>query len=281
VDTGDARPPTAQRVIRAAALTAGCTTRVTMHRMRSVGVVVVAIVSLLVAACGDGASKPAAQPMPPAPPVPAGSPDLASPARPAAAPKHDVTAEQFCAHLAWLAPTCAPLAKLNQDPAGCPSQIQGELEASHDTVLSIMRCVVDNHECAAAMKCIIAATPDPTSQLHACDASASPGLSAVGVPKAAWAQRNGAGVTKFRDAHSTQARPIEMCGVDAANEWLTHLRCDDGSQPVKSHPDAERTRTGNLGPGGRCGSLIDAYAVTCPERRYDIFMDAYVCPLDR
>ncbi|HEX4422362.1 MAG TPA: hypothetical protein VH165_30825 [Kofleriaceae bacterium] len=248
--------------------------------MRSVGVVFVAVVSLLVAACGDGASKPAASPMTSAPPLSAGSPALASPQRPAAAPKHDVTAEQFCARVAWLAPTCPPLATLNQDLAGCPSLIQRELDASHDTMLPIMRCVVDNNECAAAMKCIIAATPDPTSQLRACDASASPGLSAVGVPKTAWAQRNGAGVTKFRDAHSTQARPIEMCGIDAANEWLTHLRCDDGSQAVKSHHDAELTRTGNLGPGGRCGSLIDDYDVTCPERRYEIFMDAYICPLD-
>ena len=70
-----------------------------------------------------------------------------------------------------------------------------------------------------------------------------------------------------------------MCGAGAANRWLIALRCDDGSQPLSSIRDAERARTGSVGPGGRCQSIIDRYELPCPERSYTLFVDDYVCPL--
>jgi hypothetical protein len=77
----------------------------------------------------------------------------------------------------------------------------------------------------------------------------------AGYPRAAWEHRNGAGVTMLRDAHSTADKPIEMCGVPAATEWLTTLRCNDGSQPLKDSRQAELARTGNLGEAGRCRAI--------------------------
>ena len=85
-------------------------------------------------------------------------------------------------------------------------------------------------------------------------------------------------MTKFSEARSTKELPIEVCTIDAENEWLSSLSCDDGSQPIDSHQAAEMARVGNLGNGGRCGSIIDLYRVKCPEKSYDLYVDAYVCP---
>jgi hypothetical protein len=67
-----------------------------------------------------------------------------------------------------------------------------------------------------------------------------------------------------------------MCGIPAENDWLESLTCDDGSKPFGN---AEEVRAGNVGPGGRCGSIVDQYVVKCPGgKTYPIFIDAYVCP---
>ena len=59
---------------------------------------------------------------------------------------------------------------------------------------------------------------------------------------------------------------------------LAKLRCEDGSTPIRDHDTAEAARVGNVGKGGRCGSIIDLYQVKCPEATYELFVDGYVCP---
>ena len=142
--------------------------------------------------------------------------------------------------------------------------------------------MIEHDDCDELFQCLAGALPDTTDPgtLRACDDHSQRMFEhAVGIPKAEWDHRNGAGVTKFHDARSTKDDPVETCGVPAATTWLTSLRCDDGSQPIKDVSDAENARTGNLGGGGRCRSFIDHYVVPCPERSYEIFVDAYVCPL--
>lgn len=144
----------------------------------------------------------------------------------------------------------------------------------------LARCVVAIDGCDEVHQCLAAGMPDPTDPqaLRACgDVSQNSAEHAVGIPKTAWDHRNGAQVTRFREARSTKADPIEMCGVTAATHWLTTLRCDDSSQPIKSVDDAEQARPGNVGQGGHCHSMIDRYVVPCPEARYELFIDAYVC----
>jgi hypothetical protein len=236
-------------------------------------VVAVVVVGSLGVACG-GANKPPAQPVP----VEATTP---APAAKAAAATNEEIAQQYCTQVQELAKTCEPLAKVTGNPGTCPSQALQEIHDTNGVAIPIMRCVIDNNDCKSVLQCIVATTPDTPKQFRACDDHRNRELTVVGYPKAEWAQRNGASATKFSDARSTKALPVEMCGVPAANEWLRSLRCNDGSQPIKSNDDAERARPGNVGPGGRCAAVIDDYRVTCPERSYEIFIDAYACPLER
>jgi len=228
--------------------------------MRSVLVVV-----MLAAAtsCG-GSPRPA-----PAPPVP----------RAPLKPEPGVTAEAFCEHLARLTRTCERLSNTEVDPATCVADARAGL-AQDSRFTAIAGCVVRHDECDAVLACVTASgTADPTEELRACDDdTALSAEHAVGIPKADWDRRNGAGVTTFHGARSAKAAPIEMCGVPAATHWLTTLRCDDGEQPIKNIEDAEHARPGNVGPGGRCHSIIDRYVIPCAEQRYEIFIDAYVCP---
>jgi hypothetical protein len=85
------------------------------------------------------------------------------------------------------------------------------------------------------------------------------------------ALRRGTGVKKLADIVSTREAPIEVCMPDGERAWLEATSCGDGSKPAFQ-------RTGSIGPGGTCGSVIDLYAVTCPEKQYEVFMDMYMCP---
>jgi hypothetical protein len=229
------------------------------------------VLVMVLAACGSQptSSRGPAQP---------GAPGAAPPGPP---PKPAITAEVFCEHVNKLASKCDRLANMRMDPADCRTEFGAELDDSKDgRVLQIATCIVEHDDCDDVLDCVAAGQSDPTvsEALRACDDAGPSTEHAVGIPRAEWDQRNGANVTAFRDAHSTKATPIEMCGVSAANDWLVSLRCDDGSQPLKNRADAEDFRSGNLGPGGRCHSIIDRYVVLCPERRYEVFIDAYMCP---
>lgn len=220
-----------------------------------------------VAACGGPSTPPARSPAPP--PVP-------SPPKPAAAPA--ITAEAFCEHFDRLTTRCERLASARMDPATCVADARSAIKEDPGFA-AIANCVIEHDDCDAVLECAAAGQPDPTDALRACDDESQLSVEhAAGIPRAAWDRRNGAGVTAFRNARSTKAAPIEMCGVRGATEWLTTLRCDDGSQPIKNVDDAEHARPGNVGPGGRCHSIIDRYLVACPEQRYAIFIDAYICP---
>jgi hypothetical protein len=233
--------------------------------MRTAPVVVLAVV-----ACG-GRPRPA-------PAVP--SEEL----EPAQKTQRTVSAETVCQQYVRLMPTCEPLSHARWSAQSCVDYWREELEAAgqdpqrHAQALAFAGCLARNDDCDTAMQCV-ANLHDPTQQLRACDdQSEAASGHAVGLPPAAWAQRRGAGVTTFRDAASTKALPIEMCGVPAATEWLTTLACDDRSRPLATRRDAANARSGNVGLGGRCQSIIDHYRVTCPEASYEIYIDAYVCP---
>lgn len=91
------------------------------------------------------------------------------------------------------------------------------------------------------------------------------------------AHRNGVRARQFADAPTTKDNPLEECGLQRSLQRLLQLTCSDGTNPFPSAQAAHRSRVGNIGPGGRCGSIIDLYRVPCPEREYDIHMDMYVC----
>ncbi|MBK7534305.1 MAG: hypothetical protein IPI49_02830 [Myxococcales bacterium] len=84
-------------------------------------------------------------------------------------------------------------------------------------------------------------------------------------------QRYGKNARTFADAPSTKDQAIEVCGIPASRQWLRGTACVDGSTA------RQNGRLGSVGPGGRCGSIIDHYTVTCPEGNYDVFIDMYMC----
>jgi hypothetical protein len=92
--------------------------------------------------------------------------------------------------------------------------------------------------------------------------------------------RHGAGATTFASAPSSKDQPIEVCGVGASQRWLMTTVCADGSHPFPTVSDAAQSRAGNIGPGGRCHSIIDQYVVPCPETTYDVYIDMYMCAPD-
>lgn len=83
--------------------------------------------------------------------------------------------------------------------------------------------------------------------------------------------RYGMNARTFADAPTTKARAIEVCGVPASRQWLSGTACADGS------PAKQNGRSGSVGPGGRCGAIIDLYSVTCPEGNHDVYIDIYMC----
>jgi hypothetical protein len=90
-------------------------------------------------------------------------------------------------------------------------------------------------------------------------------------------QRVGTGVTALASITTSKEHPVEVCGVEAENEWLAATTCGDGSHPYPGPDAVEASRAGNVGAGGRCGGIIDRYQVRCPERTYDVFIDMNLC----
>ena len=89
--------------------------------------------------------------------------------------------------------------------------------------------------------------------------------------------RHGTGITSIDLLENSKARPVEVCHVRGQLAYLIALRCPDGSKPFTSPRHAHSNRVGNVGPGGRCGSIIDLYEVPCPDQPYKVFMDMYMC----
>jgi hypothetical protein len=226
---------------------------------------------ILAFGCG-GSSKP--QPTPPTTPTAgsgSGSDTTAPPVAPPVAGA--ATPQQVCKRIVELkAAKCGMFANADFDEAGCLKELAA---AADDPMLKVFTTCVVQPSCEEVTNCIMAASqaPPPAANLRACADTNS--MSPVGLPKAEWDKRNGAGATKFSQVKSTKDKPVEMCGISDENRWLESLACDDGSKPVAQ---AEMVRAGNVGPGGRCGSIIDQYNVSCPGgKQYPIFIDAYVC----
>ena len=98
------------------------------------------------------------------------------------------------------------------------------------------------------------------------------------LPQQEYEARNGADAKSFATLITSKEKPLEECGIPPVLEKLAWLRCNDGSNPFggKSRV-AHASRSGNVGPGGRCDSIIDLYVVPCPEAKYEVFADSYVC----
>ncbi|MBL0217941.1 MAG: hypothetical protein IPQ07_29185 [Myxococcales bacterium] len=232
------------------------------------------LILLLAAGCG-GSTKPQPTPVTTPPPTTAGS--GATPTAPTAPTIAATDVKAVCKRVMDLkASRCGEFAALEIDENQCVTAFK---EAGADpTAQTFINCVIQP-SCEEVKGCMQAASESAQQtekqDLRACTDPPGMDMKAVGLPPVEYNKRNGAGVTKYSQAKSTKALPIEMCGVRDENAWLVSLTCNDTSHPIM---DAETARVGNVGSGGRCGSIIDKYAVKCPEKTYDIFIDAYVCP---
>jgi hypothetical protein len=98
------------------------------------------------------------------------------------------------------------------------------------------------------------------------------------VSESVYTGRGGLDAVRFSELNSTKQRPLEECGLRTVLQRLATLTCDDGSNPFKGDlQSAHQSRAGNVGPGGRCDSILDRYEVPCPERSYSVYADMYLC----
>ena len=103
----------------------------------------------------------------------------------------------------------------------------------------------------------------------------------VQLDRAAAKRRYGASAKYLGDAPTSQQHAVEVCGTGGQIEWLTRVTCANGSSPFPSGAAAHQARSGSVGAGGKCGSIIDLYTVTCPEATYTVHLDMYMCgPLE-
>lgn len=125
----------------------------------------------------------------------------------------------------------------------------------------------------------VAAGSNTASATEPIDCSARPEqFGPVIVSASQYAARHAATASKFSEVQSSASQPAEVCGVGAGIELIATLTCDDGTNPFKGdRMAAHASRAGNVGPGGRCDSIIDLYPVTCPEGTFEIYIDSYVC----
>lgn len=89
--------------------------------------------------------------------------------------------------------------------------------------------------------------------------------------------RYGADVQRISQVPTTHKRPLETCGLAATLSALLHMQCNSGKPAFQSKNAAHDSRRGGVGPGGRCGSILDLYDVSCPEANYEIHVDMYFC----
>ncbi len=186
------------------------------------------------------------------------------------------TTAQVCKRITELqAQKCGEFANLKVSEPECAAELD---KAGNNPVLAAFTGCVVQSSCEEVKNCLAAqadkAGDAPPAALRACTdpADGTP----VGMPADQFAIRHGASATRFVQATSTMAKPIEMCTIHSESEWITSLACEDGSRPL-TNPETARVKPAKM--GGRCGSYVDEYVVKCPEATYDIFVDAYVCPI--
>jgi hypothetical protein len=189
-----------------------------------------------------------------------------------------ITPEVFCDRfLALRDGGCEAFSSMQMTRAECVGELskQPDDPQEADFLTQTGTCIVGFRTCEDVVKCLASLGPD-AQHLRGCHED-SPGK-AVAMPKAEWDKRNGANLTKFSQARSTKELPLEVCTIKAETELLASLACEDNSRPITDDEAAEMARVGNVGKGGRCGSIIDLYRVKCPEATYELFVDGYVCP---
>ena len=221
---------------------------------------------LVIAACGS-------TPKPTTPPQPKGDPKPVPVAQ-----QGKITAEVFCdKFIALRDGGCEAFASVQMTRDECVKELSAAADDPQEASFMSQtgQCVVGFQTCTDVIACLARLGPNE-KDLRACNAD-EPGK-AVGIPRGEWDKRNGAGVTKFSQAKSTKDLPIEVCTIAGEAEWLQELACEDGTKPIAGHEAAEMARVGNVGKGGRCGSIIDHYRVKCEEKTYDLYVDGYVCP---
>ncbi|HUJ63715.1 MAG TPA: hypothetical protein VLX92_34685 [Kofleriaceae bacterium] len=226
-------------------------------------------------ACGCGGTTQTAPPAKPAQPVANQVPTTVAPPPTTAG----MTPEHVCDRMAELhTQKCNKFADLDLG-ADCAQQFQ-EMLASPDNHASMQlfgECVTELQTCADVVACVDAMSAP--QQTRRCDTKDEATLGQpVGETRDSFKKISTHNAHKYSEIKSTKDHPVEVCGIPTENDWLTTLTCEDGTHPVKNNGEAEMTRVGNLGPGGRCNSIIDLYRVKCPEASYDIYLDGYVCP---
>ncbi len=198
----------------------------------------------------------------------------------------DVTPAAICGQIFNLrASNCALVQEFDLTQDECLAEYRRALEErgaeARTATVTAGHCLLDQADCDAASACFGKLNSDANNgqpeTLREC--SQTEVYAPVGMSQADWAVRNGAGATRFGDVESTTGAPVEVCGIPAEMDWLMVPTCNDGSRPFDSASHAHAARVGNVGAGGRCGSIIDLYEVPCPEGTYAIYMDAYVCPV--
>ncbi len=103
-------------------------------------------------------------------------------------------------------------------------------------------------------------------------------LVSVQVPRSAYENRNGSGVTRFSGLETSMEKPMEGCGLGEVLGMLAMLKCDDGSNPYSGDPRAAHaSRVGSMGGGGRCGSILDLCTAQCAEGPDEVYADMYCC----
>lgn len=121
--------------------------------------------------------------------------------------------------------------------------------------------------------------PVPAPPAESGPACTSSGFMSYEASPRAYAGRHGLAATRFSELETSQEKPLEECSLDAILQRLVTLRCDDGSNPFQGNMNAaHRSRRGSVGPGGRCGAIVDLYEVPCVEGTYEVYADLYFCP---
>jgi hypothetical protein len=170
---------------------------------------------------------------------------------------------------------CAPFATID------PSLLADCSVASSIFIATIEQCMFEPtcdgmHTCVDKIRAEGGVYRGPTGACQLADGESD--LVPAGVSDAEVRASYGSADKTFADSPSSRDRPIEVCGMPSSAGYLTRVTCADGSKAFPDRDAATRARRGNVGPGGRCGRVIDRYEVPCPERTYDVFLDAYRCP---
>lgn len=184
---------------------------------------------------------------------------------------------RLCTALATLhAGSCAPFDAVGSAQLDDCSAVDRLYLAGYDTCLP----AGGSPACDAVQACVSAidagsAHPIYDGPLRACEAP-SPTVP-VGVSPDEAAKRYGAHDRTFADSPSSVKQPIEVCGVPEELGYLMRLTCADGSHPFPDRGTAITIGLGPVGPGGRCGRIVEHFVAPCAEHGYDVYMDPYRC----